>query len=54
MDVSKEEELTPEDISVVREYMTVFPQDLSGLPPDRDIVLSIELIPPRSPELHTD
>ena len=42
---SKETELTPEDVPVVREYVSVFPRDLPGLPPDREIVFSIELMP---------
>ena len=32
-----------EDIPVVCEYADVFPDDLSGLPPDRDIEFVIEL-----------
>jgi hypothetical protein len=33
------------DISVVREFPDVFPDDLPGLPPDRAIEFSIELKP---------
>ncbi|XP_048140756.1 uncharacterized protein LOC125316462 [Rhodamnia argentea] len=33
-----------EDIPVVREFPDVFPQDLSGLPPERETEFSIELI----------
>jgi hypothetical protein len=32
-----------EDIPVVREYPDVFPDDLPGMPPDRDIEFIIEL-----------
>jgi hypothetical protein len=32
-----------EDIKVVNEYKDVFPDDLPGMPPDRDIESSIEL-----------
>jgi hypothetical protein len=32
-----------EEISVVCEYLNVFPDDLSGMPPDRDIEFVIEL-----------
>jgi len=32
-----------ENISVVREFPDVFPEDLPGLPPDRDVQFSIEL-----------
>ena len=34
-----------EDIPVVREFLDVFPNDLPGLPPDRETEFSIELIP---------
>ena len=36
-------------ISVVREYPDVFPEDLPGLPPDRAVEFSIELIPGTAP-----
>ena len=49
VDPSKETELTPEDVPVVREYVSVFPKDLPGLPPDREIVFSIELMPGTAP-----
>ena len=32
-----------EDIPVVREFADVFPDDLPGMPPDRDIEFVIEL-----------
>ena len=38
-----------EDISVVCEYADVFPDDLPGLPPDRDIEFVIELQPGTAP-----
>ncbi|XP_035816157.1 uncharacterized protein, partial [Zea mays] len=34
-----------ENIRVVCEYPDVFPEDLPGMPPDRDIEFSIELVP---------
>jgi len=34
-----------ENIPVVREFSVVFPEDLLGLPPDRDVKFSIELKP---------
>lgn len=37
------------DIDVVREYPDVFPDDLSGLPPDRAIEFSIDLVPGIAP-----
>ena len=38
-----------EDIPVVREYANVFPDDLPGMPPDRDIEFVIELQPGTAP-----
>jgi hypothetical protein len=38
-----------EDIRVVNEFPDVFPEDLPGMPPDRDIEFSIELIPGTAP-----
>lgn len=34
-----------EDIHVVKEFLDVFPDDLLGLPPDRDVKFIIYLIP---------
>ena len=34
-----------EDSSVVREFLDVFPDDLPGIPPDREIDFHIELAP---------
>ncbi|XP_075663221.1 uncharacterized protein LOC142632761 [Castanea sativa] len=42
-------ELKLEDILVVKEFPEVFPEDLSGLPPDREIEFSIDLLPGSSP-----
>ena len=33
----------------MREFPDVFPEDLSGLPPDREIEFSIDLLPGSSP-----
>jgi hypothetical protein len=38
-----------EDIPVVCEYPDVFPDDLSGMPPDRDVEFVIELQPGNAP-----
>ncbi|KAL0557223.1 hypothetical protein IC582_005741 [Cucumis melo] len=38
-----------EDIPVVREFPDVFPEELSGLPPDREIEFSIDLVPGTTP-----
>ena len=34
-----------EDIPIVKEFPDVFPDDISGLPPDRDVEFTIDLIP---------
>ena len=41
VDLSKETGLMPVDISVVRDYMSIFTKDFPGLQPDREIVFSI-------------
>jgi hypothetical protein len=38
-----------EDVPVVREFPDVFPEELPGMPPDRDIEFVIDLIPRTSP-----
>ncbi|TYK07530.1 DNA/RNA polymerases superfamily protein [Cucumis melo var. makuwa] len=45
----QEEKLKPEDVPVVNEYLDVFPADLSGLPPDREVEFTIELLPRTTP-----
>ncbi|GJU14420.1 hypothetical protein Tco_1142386 [Tanacetum coccineum] len=37
------------DISVVREFEDVFPEDLSGLPPQRQVEFRIDLVPGVTP-----
>jgi hypothetical protein len=37
------------DIPVVSEFPDVFPDDLPGLPPDRDVEFKIELLPSTTP-----
>ncbi|KAL3731174.1 hypothetical protein ACJRO7_028100 [Eucalyptus globulus] len=43
------EELKIEDISVVQEFPDVFPKELPGLPPEREIEFVIELVPGTEP-----
>jgi hypothetical protein len=43
------EGVKPEDILVVCEYAGIFPDDLLGMPPDRDIEFIIELQPGTAP-----
>jgi hypothetical protein len=38
-----------DDIGIVREYPDVFPEELPGMPPDRDIEFMIELLPGTPP-----
>jgi hypothetical protein len=38
-----------EEVAVVREYPDVFPDELPGMPPDRDIEFLIELLPGTGP-----
>ncbi|KAH9658001.1 hypothetical protein KPL70_023315 [Citrus sinensis] len=38
-----------EDIPIVREFIDVFPEDLPGLPPDREVEFTIELVPGTTP-----
>ena len=33
-----------EDIPMVKEFSDVFPDDLPGLPPDRDVEFTIDLV----------
>jgi hypothetical protein len=43
------EEKPLENITIVCEYPDVFPEELPGMPPDRDIEFSIELLPGTAP-----
>ena len=38
-----------EDIPIVKEFPDVFPDDISGLPPDREVEFTIDLIPSTEP-----
>nr|GEX76150.1 hypothetical protein [Tanacetum cinerariifolium] len=46
-DKSKEKRL--EDVPIVREFLEVFPEDLPGLPPARQVEFQINLVPGASP-----
>ncbi|GJS05650.1 putative reverse transcriptase domain-containing protein [Tanacetum coccineum] len=46
---AKEDEPKLSDISVVREFEDVFPEDLSGLPPQRQVEFRIDLVPGVTP-----
>ncbi|GJX75391.1 reverse transcriptase domain-containing protein, partial [Tanacetum coccineum] len=45
----KSDEKRLEDIPVVREFLDVFPKDLTGLPPIRQVEFQIDLIPGAAP-----
>nr|GFA87424.1 putative reverse transcriptase domain, ribonuclease H-like domain protein [Tanacetum cinerariifolium] len=46
-DKSKEKRL--EDVSIVRKFLEVFPEDLHGLPPSRQVEFQIDLVPGVAP-----
>jgi hypothetical protein len=41
--------VSPEDVPIVREYPDVFPEELPGMPPDRDVEFLIDLMPGTGP-----
>ena len=47
--VQAEAEVRLNDIPVVQEFPDVFPDDISGLPPEREVEFSIELVPSTRP-----
>jgi hypothetical protein len=47
--VNQLEEKSLEHIKIVCEYLDVFLEELPGMPPDRDIEFSIELLPGTTP-----
>ena len=46
---AKKEKLDVKDVPIVCEYPEVFPEDLSGLPPDRQVEFKIDLVPGAAP-----
>ena len=38
-----------EEIPIVREFMDVFPEELPGIPPNREIEFTIDLLPDTAP-----
>nr|XP_043623171.1 uncharacterized protein LOC122594949 [Erigeron canadensis] len=48
VDVEKKP-LSIEDIPIVKEFVDVFPEDLSGIPPERQVEFSIDLMPGANP-----
>ena len=45
VDVTKTVKPQPHDIPIARDFLDVFPEDLPGLPPDREVEFNVELIP---------
>nr|GFB05580.1 reverse transcriptase domain-containing protein [Tanacetum cinerariifolium] len=45
----KSEEKRLEDVPIVREFLEVFPEDLPGLPPARQVEFQIDLVPSAAP-----
>nr|GEZ80123.1 hypothetical protein [Tanacetum cinerariifolium]GEZ80483.1 hypothetical protein [Tanacetum cinerariifolium] len=45
----KSEEKRLKDVSIVREFLEVFPEDLPGLPPTRQVEFQIDLVPGAAP-----
>ena len=46
---SKRGQVKLEDISMVKEFQDVFPEELLGLSPERKVDLSIEILPGTTP-----
>ena len=49
VDTTCVEKPKPEEIAVVREFLDVFPEELPGIPPEREISFEIELLPGSAP-----
>ena len=53
--ISEEEQfLGVESIPVVREFPNVFPEEIPGLPPVREVEFTIELTPGTAPKIHRE
>ncbi|GJY23900.1 hypothetical protein Tco_0397558 [Tanacetum coccineum] len=47
------EKKSVEDVSVVNEFLDVFPEELSGIPPERQVEFRIDLVPGATPTAKT-
>ena len=45
MNTNNKDKLKMEDIPILRGYSDVFPEEISGLPPKRELDFTIELVP---------
>ena len=45
----KQGQVKLENIRVVKEFSDVFPKELQGLPPEREVDLSVEILPGTAP-----
>ena len=49
IDMTKKEKDELKDVPVVNEFVSVFPEDLPSLPPDREVMFEIEVLPGTTP-----
>ena len=49
VDTTPIKKIKPEDITIVREFSDVFPEEFPGIPPDWEISFEIELLPRSAP-----
>ena len=49
LDTAKKGRDELKDVPVVNEFVNVFPEDLPGLPPDREVTFEIEVLPGTAP-----
>ncbi|KAL5540697.1 hypothetical protein UlMin_043349 [Ulmus minor] len=49
LDTTMKSTTQPEDVPIVKEFPDVFPDDLPGIPPDREIEFKIDLLPGTAP-----
>ena len=49
VEITHEEKFKPEEIAVIQEFLDVFPAELPGIPPEREISFEIELLPGSAP-----
>ena len=49
MDTQEAVEVTVRDVPVVRDYLDVFPEELPGIPPERQVEFRINLVPDAAP-----